>query len=55
MYTRDELNKIGACIDLAIKHGGVVAAKDLLPIFDKTTAIAKEMDNAPVQPVMVSE
>ena len=44
MYTRDELNLVGTCIDLAIKAGGAGAAKTLLPLFEKTEQIAKEMD-----------
>ena len=44
MYTRDELNLVGTCIDLAIKAGGAGAAKTLLPLFEKTEQIAKDMD-----------
>ena len=46
MYTRDELNLVGTCIDLAIKAGGAGAAKTLLPLFEKTEQIAREMDDA---------
>ena len=49
MYTRDELNLVGTCIDLAIKAGGAGAAKTLLPLFEKTEQIAREMDAAKVE------
>lgn len=44
MFTREELNQLGTCIDLVIKQGGVSAAKALLPLFEKTEEMAKEMD-----------
>ena len=45
MYTRDELNLVGTCIDLAIKAGGAGAAKTLLPLFEKTEQNAKDIDS----------
>lgn len=43
-YTRDELNQIATCIDIALKSQGVVAGRVLMPLYEKTEQIAKEMD-----------
>jgi hypothetical protein len=43
-YTRDELNQIATCIDIALKSQGIQAAKILLPLFEKTEQMAKELD-----------
>lgn len=43
-FDRSDLNLIATCIDIAIKTQGVPAAKQLMPLWDKTETIAKEMD-----------
>ena len=46
MYTREELNTIATCIDIAVRRDGVISAKTLGPLYEKTEAIAKAMDDA---------
>lgn len=43
-YTREELNQIATCIDIALKTQGVAAGKVLVALFEKTEQIAQEMD-----------
>lgn len=51
-YTLEELNQIATCIDIALKSQGVAAGKVLMPLFEKTEAIAKEMQQ-PTQDIPV--
>lgn len=43
-FDRNDLNLIATAIDIAIKSAGIQAAKQLIPLWDKTEQIAKEMD-----------
>lgn len=49
-FDRNDLNLIATAIDMAIKSGGTAAAKNLLPVWDKAEAIAKEMDQPKESP-----
>lgn len=43
-FDRNDLNLIATAIDIATKAMGIQAAKQLIPLWDKTEQIAKEMD-----------
>lgn len=48
-FNREDLNLIGTSIHIAIQAQGIQAAKQLMPLWDKTEAIAKEMDDAQLE------